>query len=91
MSIESTLNAVGFSDAARNYKQHAVIVGLRSNENEGAPAKRNLGIQFITNDNPITPEDLPLVPAVTIDEHSTEYEVVEEGHCKIALDNPINL
>ena len=89
MTIESTLNAVGFSDAARNYKQHAVVVGLRSDENEGAPAKRNLGIQFITNDNPVTPEDLPLVPAVTIDEQSTKYEVVEEGHYKIALDNPV--
>lgn len=90
MSIESTLNAVGFSDSARNYKQHAVVVGLRTNDSEGAPAQRKLGIQFITNDDPVTPEDLPLVPAVTIDEHSTKYEVVEEGHYKVTLDNPMN-
>jgi hypothetical protein len=78
MTANSTLNAVGFADAARNYRQHALTISLR-NDNREAPLQRRLGVRLITNNEPEDPNGLKLIPAVTIDEHASKYELTADG------------
>lgn len=87
MSAYDTLRAVGFADAARDYRQHALTIQLSNNVPGEAPPQRRLGVRLITNDDPTDPTGLQVIPAVTINEHASKYEMTPEGF-SFTLDRP---
>ena len=88
MSLFNTLQAVGFYNSARDYRQHALTVTLGGVNQvpEGTPLKRKLGIRLITNGQ-ADPEGFQLIPGLTIDEHGSSYTMVLNGFVT-TLDRP---